>query len=342
MHKIWISIVFCLGLAGWAQAQDRTALFDAISERDIAALTSLLEAGTDPDTRQSSGLEATPLMWAASAKDPVYTQALLAAGADVNLLDVAGDPAINWAAYYGHHSVAAVLLDAGAETVASGHGDALEIAMRRGHPAMIALIGGARGQTTDRSTGAAALETALVSGDLETAAALAELYELSGARDWAGRPVIHAAARANQAEAVSWLTDHGVDPNAADSIGYTALMEAARDGASAAMAALIAAGADVNHKGAENGMTLTALHLAAIEDRADIVTQLLEAGAETEPVGVMGGTPLLWAIFEGSQSAALALASGGADPNAQMGDGPTARAMAEQQGWTDVVEALGG
>ncbi|CAN0074445.1 unnamed protein product [Chrysoparadoxa australica] len=117
-------------------------------------------------------------------------------------------------------------------------------------------------------------------------------------------------------------------------------MEAARDGAAAALGALIAGGADVNHQGADNGMALTALHLAAIDNHAEIVVQLLQSGAETETTGVMGGTPLLWAIFEGSQVAALTLAAGGANPEASAGGGPTALAMAEQLGWTDVASAM--
>ncbi|HAQ36752.1 MAG: hypothetical protein CMF74_09540 [Maricaulis sp.] len=327
-------------LTGTATAQDEAPdLFALISDRDMAGLEAAIAAGADVNQRQSAGLEATPLMWS-TGREAEFTRVLLDAGAEVNVRDAMGDPAINWAAYYGNTDAVALLLAAGAETELTGHGNAAEIVMRRGHSAALALILDHRGASPDRSAAEAALEAAALRGDAATIAALSRHVEVASARDWAGRPVLQAAARANQVEAIAALINAGAPVDGADAIGFTALIEASRDGALEAVEALIAAGADVNHVSGENALSLTPLHLAAIGDNADIVALLLDAGADREPVGVMGATPLLWAIFEGAQAAALALATAGAEGNARVGEGPTALEMTEQLGWTQVAETL--
>ena len=334
-----IFFVFVL-MAGSGLAQDEQPdLFALISARDLAGLENAIAGGADVNQRQSEGLEATPLMWS-TGREADYTRVLLEAGADVNVRDAMGDPAINWAAYYGNTEAVALLLDAGADTELTGHGDAVQIVMRRGHPASLALLLDHRGATPDRDAAEAALEAAALRGDADTIAALAPHVSVAEARDWAGRPVLQAAARADQAEAITALIDAGAPVNGADAIGFTALFEASRDGALAAVEALIAAGADVNHVSGENALSLTALHLAAIGNHVDVVDALLEAGANTDAVGTMNATALMWATYEGSQGAALRLVEAGTDLTVEGQFGDTALSVAEAQEWEDVVAAI--
>ncbi|MEN0652760.1 MULTISPECIES: ankyrin repeat domain-containing protein [Hyphobacterium] len=327
-------------LTGNAFAQDEAPdLFALISDRDMAGLEAAIEAGADVNQRQSEGLEATPLMWS-TGREANYTRVLLEAGAEVDVRDAMGDPAINWAAYYGNTDAIALLLAAGADTDLIGHGTPVEIVMRRGHEASFALLLDHRGERPDRSAAEAALEAAALAGDGESIAVLAPYVDMATARDWAGRPVLHAAARANRADAVTALIAAGAPVDGEDSIGFTALFEASRDGALDAVEALIAAGADVNHVSNENALSLTALHLAAIGNHVDVVGALLGSGADTDAVGTMGATPLMWAAFEGSHEAALRLVEAGTDLSVEGRFGDTALSAAEAYEWDDVVRAI--
>ena len=77
------------------------------------------------------------------------------------------------------------------------------------------------------------------------------------------------------------------------------------------------AGADPN---ARDKRGWTPLHLAAMSATGEVVTALLEAGANLEARGD-GQTPLHWAAMFGTGEAVTALLEAGADPNARDNDG---------------------
>ena len=92
------------------------------------------------------------------------------------------------------------------------------------------------------------------------------------------------------------------------------ILDAARAGDGAALATLLASGADVN---AAAGDGMTALHLAAEHGHAEVVGTLLDAGADVSAVTRIGSyTPLHLAGRRGDGSAVEALLRAGADPNA--------------------------
>lgn len=323
-----------------AFAQIPETVDTAIRAGDVATLADALAAGADPNARQDEGLNATVLMLAASNPDPAMVDLLLAAGAEVNTPDLMGDPAINWAAYYGHDRVVARLLDAGADIDLVGHGNALQIVMRRGHDAAIAELLDHTGQLPDRSARERALEAALMAGDVAAIERLVVGMDLAGARDWAGRPVLQAAARADRAESLAALIAAGADVDATDAIGFTALFEAARDGQASAVAALIELGADVSHVSDDTSLSLTPVHLAAIGGNPACVEALLAAGADPDVYGKTGATPLLWAAFEGQRESVRALIEGGADPFLATPDGTTVRDAAEFFEWADIAALI--
>lgn len=331
-----------LGLAlSPAHAQDETPdLFALIGAGDVEGFNAALEAGADINVRQEAGLEATPLMWATGVDNPVFIETLIAAGSEIDTRDAMGDPAINWAAYYGRLSAISTLLEAGADTDLTGHGTPVEIVMRRGHQAALALLLDHRNETPERSAAEAALEAAAMQGDSVTIAGLAGFVDIVTARDWAGRPVLQSAARSGQGDAITALTVAGAEPNARDRIGFTALHEAAREGRAEAVAALLAAGADPDARSEPGGLSLTPLHMAATANQVEVLSLLLEAGADPNVTGTMGATPLLWATYEGAREAALILVEAGADTSIAGNFGDTARAVAEAREWDDVVAAI--
>ena len=323
----------------WAQ-DGESDLFTLISGRDPAVVQAAINAGADVNMRQTTGLEATPLMWATGVGDPAFVEMLIVAGAEVDVRDAMGDPAINWAAYYGNTGAISLLLEAGADTELVGHGTPVQIVMRRGHQHSLAVLVDHLGSVPQRSATEAAIEVAALTGDVATLEMLASDADMSAARDWAGRPVLQAAARGNQPDAIAALIGAGAPVDADDAIGFTALFEAARDGHSEAVAALLAGGADPNHVSHESALALTPTHLAAIGGDVDSVRFLIEADVNLDAVGTMGATPLLWALFEGSREAALLLVEAGTDTSIAGNFGDTARPIAEARGWDDVIAAI--
>jgi ankyrin repeat protein len=82
---------------------------------------------------------------------------------------------------------------------------------------------------------------------------------------------------------------------------------------------LLRAGADPNQKADEG---VTALHLAVVRDRKDLVTLLLASGADPSATDSRGASPLAWAEAQGrSEIAALLRRSQppGVSPRSQRG-----------------------
>ncbi len=131
----------------------------------------------------------------------------------------------------------------------------------------------------------------------------------------ADSPVADAAERGDL-EAVRTLAREGVDVNAAQGDGMTALHWASEGGQVEMAETLIHAGADL---GAVTRIgEYTPLHMAARAGMAATVGVLLEAGADPRATTTTGGaTPLHLAAAAGSADAVSLLVGGGADVDAR-------------------------
>jgi ankyrin repeat protein len=122
---------------------------------------------------------------------------------------------------------------------------------------------------------------------------------------------------------------------AADTVADTVMR-----GDVAALRQQLAAGVDVN---AAQGDGMTALHWAAANGRADLATMLLQAGARPAATTRLGGfTPLHLAARAGSAPIVDALVSAGADVTATTSTGTTALMLAAESGVVAAVERLVG
>lgn len=104
-----------------------------------------------------------------------------------------------------------------------------------------------------------------------------------------------------------------------------------------AVSAQISAKADLNTTQADG---TTALHWAAYHDKADIVTQLLAAGAKADVANRYGITPLLLGCQNGSEEIVWSLLNAGADANVKQRGGETALMIASRTGKPGAVKAL--
>ncbi|MFT4314690.1 MAG: ankyrin repeat domain-containing protein [Wolbachia pipientis] len=95
------------------------------------------------------------------------------------------------------------------------------------------------------------------------------------------------------AKTVKLLVEKGVNVNAADVKGYTALHLAVMEKRLEIVRELIKSGANVNAE--EYGNKCTPLHLACMLGEKEIVEELVEAGAEIEQADTFGMTAMDYA-----------------------------------------------
>ena len=115
------------------------------------------------------------------------------------------------------------------------------------------------------------------------------------------------------------------------------LLAAAREDHSAAVAALVERGADVNWQEPDGS---TALAWAAVRGNAEVATALLRAGADPDLANALGIGPLALAIENGATEVARLLLGSGADPNVARESGETPLMMAARTGQIDLMRLL--
>jgi len=243
------------------------------------------------------------------------TRVLVEAGADVNLIDENGDPAINWAAYYGLTQQVTLLLEYGASTQMVGHGNTIEIAMRRGHQELVKVLAQHDGVAVELTPAVSDLQDAIDAGDSQAVEQAISNGAPANGMDETGRPLIARAARTGSVEIVLLLKDNGADIGAMDAIGFTPLMEVARKGDTRMAAVLIKAGANPKHVAFKRGLSFTPLHQAAVGGNLEILGLLLNANAGIDSVDSIGNTPAMWSLYEGNLDFCLAVLEAGSDPS---------------------------
>jgi len=147
------------------------------------------------------------------------------------------------------------------------------------------------------------------------------LFEKAG---YKSREILITSVSEGSAQQVALLVEKGVDINAVNPNGFTALTEAAFSGKTEMAEILIKSGADVN-KADLNGTT--PLMYAADKD-PELVMLLLEAGANVNEQNAFGFTALHMAVDSGNVKNVRYLISYGASPDIKAVNGKTPGDMA--------------
>lgn len=147
-------------------------------------------------------------------------------------------------------------------------------------------------------------------------------------------PLWWAAINGHQA-VLKRLLEDGVDLEAKDKYGRTALSRAAREGYQKGVESLIESGANLDSKDM-NGWT--PLSWAAYNGHETVVESLLEKGANLESRDESGWTPLLWAAHNGHEIVVELLLEKGANLESGDDSGGTPLSWAAHNGHETVVE----
>lgn len=148
----------------------------------------------------------------------------------------------------------------------------------------------------------------------------------------------HAAAGAGDMMAITAFADGGIDLNARNADGRTALITAAARGNLEIVNVLVQRGADVN---VQDNKGYTAL-LHALEARYDQVSDVLlnHPKLDGHAAGLNGHTALMIYAWRDSKDAVQKLLERGAKANAQDNDGDSALHGAAQNGNVEILDML--
>jgi ankyrin repeat protein len=153
-----------------------------------------------------------------------------------------------------------------------------------------------------------------------------------------GTTPLHEAAHVDDVAAMARLVAAGADVKAANRYGVTPLWLACVNGSAAAIELLLKAGAEANTV-LPAGETV--LMTAARTGKVDAVNVLLRRGAHVNgKEGWRGQTALMWAAAEGHAGVIEALVKAGADVHARSNGGFTALHFAAREGQIAAAKAL--
>ncbi len=366
---------------GWTPLDVAVQRNRSAAATQLRALGAVTKFGTGTRVAVATGIDPTrtgslyqgwsPLLVAVSRNDETLVQQLLQSGGDARGLTPQKDTALHVAVEARAAPLIPLLLAAGADPAIENKGgeSALDLAIRRGDQSMVnALLNAQR-----KRDPSAVFKSALAATRTQQTAVLRSLLTLDKLADVAGQgtaqPLLVAARSGNIEVARAWL-EHGIDVNATDREGRSAIWYAARDGRTPMVAELLAAKAKVN---AADRSGITALAAAAAGGHAPVVKALLAAGASidlrskegtsalgaaagaghAEVVQVLlaqkaavdatdqfGNTPLLLAARAGHEGICRMLLTAGASTRIRNSDRLSAVQMAEMRGDLALAQTL--
>jgi ankyrin repeat protein len=305
-------------------AAERPELIDAARNADRATLRALVQKKVDVNVTEGDG--STALHWASYRNDLESADLLIRAGANVNAANDLGVTPLWPASLNGSAAMVQRLLSAGANPKAALlRGETLVMtAARAGHAEVVQILLAAGADSNARPA----------RGD--TTPCLFDRSKMCSVQA-GGQTALMWAVAQKHPDVVAVLLKHGVDIHAKSDVyalkkagdvphpipenqrafphgGDTAVIFAARVGDLASATLLINAGANVNDADA---FGMSALAMAAYNNRTDVAELLLERGADPN-LASSEISPLHAAILHRDEKLVAALLARGADANAPL------------------------
>jgi len=282
-----LAFVFLALAAVQTQAGEAGALANASMLGDMADIRALIRSGADPNQPGQFGTPA--LHWRVSADDLDGARKMLEAGADPNGVTERGITPLGLAIANGNAAMVSLLLQAGAEC------------------------------TRPLPTGETPLMRAAEVGEVEVVNLLLAHGAPVDARDTRyGQTALMFAARAGSATVVAALLAAGAQPRVATRVGSAPAFIPPNSQAGFGFGIGILRGgvpADRGRREPQPG-GMTPLHYAARHNHAEVAKQLIAAGAQINAREANDITPLLMAISNNNVAVAQYLLAAGGDVNA--------------------------
>jgi ankyrin repeat protein len=309
-----VILVFVVATTAIAAAGN-VPLIEAVKDRNIEAVRSLVKQRVDVNTRQGDG--ATALHWAVHRHDDGMVDLLLRAGAKPDLADDTGATPLYLACLNRSTRTVERLLQARANpnaALVSGE-TVLMTCARTGEAAGVKALLARGANVNTREPGHD--QTALMWAAAQSQpAAVAELLE--------GGADVHARSRTYVQTVTSEVTQRAGREELNYTVprgGSTALLFAARSGDGESVRLLVEGGADVNEALPDGA---SALVVAAHSGHARAATMLLEKGADPNAAAV-GYTALHAAVLRSNLNLVKALLAHKANPNVPIAKGMPVR-----------------
>jgi ankyrin len=286
LRGVWICLVICLAVP-MLRAGEGGALADASMRGDGAAMQALLKARADPDERGQFGTAA--LHWRVNADDLDGARRLLKAGADPDGETERGVTPLSLAIANGNAAMVELLLDAGAKA------------------------------TRTEPSGETLLMRAAQGGVLPVVKLLLQHGAAADEREAQfGQTALMYAARAGHADIVATLLAAGARPGLATRMAEAPPFIAPNSVPGFGFGVGILRGGVPADRGRREPRPggLTALHYAARHDHVEVAKLLIAAGAEVNAREANDITPLLMAISNDNMAVAHYLLAHGGDVNA--------------------------
>lgn len=286
---------------------DRNVLQMACARGNLERVAALLRQGHDINTSDEEGR--TPLMYAVHCNQPECVRFLINQGANLNQQSKDGSTALHYAAFCGTEAMVLLLVDAGADHLVrdvegrnpihwAAHNPiigCLSVLIKRCIPSGINI------------PDAAGMTPAMWSAYYDRPNHLAKLERNAAdlsMRDVEGKHLIHWCAHGPGTACLKMVLTRETS-ELRDSMGKTPAHYAAEHGNRKGLKAILAIRPDAARDVDDNGRTV--LHWAAVCGHAQVVHQLLRAGADASATDAHGYTALEYATMKESQSVIAAL-----------------------------------
>lgn len=301
-YSIFGQHVFFKGthICGARSAEDKPFL-EAVKTGSARQIERFLQKGADANLTDDCNIPV--IIFAVRSNRPDILKKLIEAGADVNVIDEAfyGKPVLLWAIGQADNEAEQKKIDTSVQLL---------------------IAAGANVNLTSTADESALMEAVSVENEK-----LVKMLIAAGAnvnyKDSEARTAYSYAAKSGNKNLKKILVENGADPTLGvrkyqDEYGESAFFQAAADGRTDVVEAMLADGMNVN---AVNTGGMSAL-MRATEDST--VDSLLDAGADVNLKDNAGFTALIWAAAFRRKNHVEKLLAAGSDVNAQTADGKTA------------------